>query len=117
LNKKTEDEALLKVLHDLDVEMLSISPDDDRLRRFAATRHPDLMRYMHERNAALYSGDEARIRAVCRDWAEFELPEHPEVFRGTVHRAITAIPILPPPFREQSKRWLEERGLRPEGDA
>jgi hypothetical protein len=117
MNKKSEDEGLLKALHDLDVEMLSINPEDDRLRAFAERRHPDLVRYMHERNAALYSGDEDRIRAVCRDWADFELPEHPEVFRATVHKAISAITILPPPFREQSRRWLEERGLRPEGDA
>jgi hypothetical protein len=117
LNKKTEDESLLKVLHDIDVDMLSITPDDARLRGFAEARHPDLLRYMQERNAALLSGEEDRIRAVCRDWAEYELPEHPEVFRATVHKAVTAITILPPPFREQSQRWLQERGLRPEGDA
>jgi hypothetical protein len=104
-------EAFRKVLHDIDVEMVSINPEDARLRDLAEARHPDLVRFFYERNAALLALDEARIRAVCRDWAGYELPEEPELFWPSVHKAITAVTILPRFFRLASKLWLAGRGL------
>ncbi len=62
-----------------------------------------------ERNAALLSLDEAQILAMCRRW-EVDLGTGEALWVG-VHKARTAIPTLPLEARQESHRWLTERGF------
>ncbi|HLI57645.1 MAG TPA: hypothetical protein VKY26_11520 [Actinomycetota bacterium] len=72
----------------------------------------DIDDFIAERNAALASLDEARIRAYYRRWSDGdELSPDPEVFWGSVHKAITNLVGLPRELRLRSKEWLEARGL------
>jgi hypothetical protein len=72
--------------------------------------------FIRERNEALASLDEARIRAYARKYNSW-VPDHPETFWRAVHKAITAIPELPLELRRKSKAWLEARGSQPWGDS
>lgn len=71
-----------------------------------------LAAYNRERDEALLSLDEARIRAFFRKWNEYEIPAEPAVFWGSVHKAVTGATNLPIEFRRASKAWLLERGFR-----
>ena len=73
----------------------------------------ELKQFLQERNAALLSLNEAKIRAVFRKWNEGqEMPRDTELFWASVHKAITACTALPFAFRSRSKAWLAERGLK-----
>lgn len=69
-------------------------------------------RFESERDAALLSLDEDRIRAMHRKWTGDELPTDAVLFWGSIHKAITGIATLPLAFRRESKRWLGGHGLR-----
>ncbi len=65
-----------------------------------------------ERNEALLSMDEAKIRAFYRKWNESDGPKDIEVFRAAVHKAITGNKDLPVEIRRASRTWLEDRKLK-----
>lgn len=67
--------------------------------------------FNRERNEALLSLDEAKIRAMVLKWNETEMPNG-EAFWGAVHKAITGVRTLPIEFRRKSKVWLDERGYK-----
>ncbi len=70
-----------------------------------------LAEFIAERDAALLSLDEARIRAFMLKFNEQEAPADPLVFWGSVHKAITGCLSLPIEFRRKSKAWLTEHEL------
>lgn len=70
----------------------------------------DLEQFKADRNEALLSLDEHKIRAMYKKWNGFDLNANPEVFWISVHKAITAALDLPDEFRQKSKTWLKERG-------
>lgn len=65
-----------------------------------------------ERNEALLSLDEAKIRAMVRKWNGIEMPLASLAFWGGVHKAITGCRDLPIEFRRKSKAWLDARSFR-----
>ena len=67
--------------------------------------------YIQERNEALLSLDESRIRAMIKEVSDAEMPTDPIVFWGAVHKAITGIESLPIEFRNKSKVWLDANDL------
>jgi hypothetical protein len=66
--------------------------------------------FMKERNEALLSLDEWKIRGYLKKWNGDVGPAHPEAFWRGVHKAITAIPGLPLERRLASKAWLDSHG-------
>lgn len=73
----------------------------------------ELQQFLNERNEALLSLDEAKIRAYMDKWSGPDYPLNkasPEVFWRAVHKAITGCISLPLEFRMKSKAWLDERG-------
>lgn len=72
----------------------------------------ELTEFNRERDEAFLSMDEQRIRAMFRKWNETEMPSHPVLFWGAVHKAVTGSINLPIEFRRKSKAWLTEHGLR-----
>lgn len=75
----------------------------------------DINQFIQERNAALLSLDEAKIRAYMEKYSGPDYPLNkatPEVFWRAVHKAITGCPSLPWEFRMKSKAWLDERGSK-----
>lgn len=69
-----------------------------------------------ERNEALLSMDEQKIRAMVKKWNGTDMPIHGLTFWGSVHKAITGNTALPLEFRKKSKQWLTERSLRSHDD-
>ena len=72
----------------------------------------EIEEFKADRNAALLSLNEKTIRDFHRKWNRTSLPSNPEVFWGSVHKAITGNTDLPLDFRRSSKRWLDERQLK-----
>ena len=73
--------------------------------------------FRRERNEALLSLDEKKIREFQRKWNGMELPADMELFWGAIHKAITGTEgDLPLEFRKKSKAWLTERGLESHDD-
>ncbi|SRR6266542_946183 len=68
--------------------------------------------FLRERNEALASLDETRIRNFFRKWNSKEMPSNLIVFWGSVHKAITGSTDLPFDLRLKSKQWLDERGFQ-----
>lgn len=78
-----------------------------------------IQEFVKERNAALLSMDEEKIRAMFRKWGgpgSRELPTDPVSFWGAVHKAVTGVTSFPIEFRQKSKKWLDEHGLRSHDD-
>lgn len=71
----------------------------------------ELDQFLKDRNEALLSLDETKIRAYMEKYGEADaLPkDKPEVFWRGVHKAITGCKDLPIEFRRKSKAWLAER--------
>lgn len=65
-----------------------------------------------ERNEALLSMDEQRIRAFVMKWNGTIMPSNPISFWGAVHKCITGVKTLPIEFRRESFKWLTKRGYR-----
>lgn len=80
------------------------------------TPRTDLDLFRQERNEALLSLDEEKIRAFCRKWQGQEMPQNKKLFWGGVHKAITGISSLPLEFRQQSKDFLTGLGLHSHDD-
>jgi hypothetical protein len=72
----------------------------------------DFKTMIAERNAALLSLDEQKIRAYAKKYgARFPGSNDPVVFWGAVHKARTAIPSLPAEAKKESKQWLTKHGM------
>lgn len=71
-----------------------------------------LEQFKRERDEALLSLDESRIREFFHAWNGVEMPRTSNLFWGAVHKAITGNTGLPLEFRGRSKAWLQDRGLR-----
>lgn len=69
----------------------------------------DAAEWLRERNDALLSLDEARIKAYMRKYGLPVLP-NPEVFWRAVHKARTAITSFPAEEKQKSKAWLFAHG-------
>lgn len=69
----------------------------------------DLDQFLKDRNEALLSLEEKKIRQYLRKYGQ-EPHKNPSVFWMAVHKAITACTALPKDFRQKSKAWLEIRG-------
>lgn len=71
-----------------------------------------IAQFNQERNGALLSMDEQKIRAMVKKWNGTDMPDHPLTFWGGVHKAITGVQSLPLEFRRKSKAWLDEHGFK-----
>lgn len=76
----------------------------------------EIQNFNRERNEALLSMDEDKIRAHHRKWAGEELPTNLFFFWTIIHKAITGQGSLPKEFRQRSKDWLDARELRSHDD-
>lgn len=78
----------------------------------------DLEQFKADRNEALLSLDETKIRAYCKKYnvmLGLSMPveaRNIDVFWMAIHKAITGCLDLPIEFRRKSKAWLEERGSK-----
>lgn len=70
----------------------------------------DMATFVKERNEALLSLDEGRIRDYLDKYNGHRGSPIIEVFWGGVHKAITGCNGLPIEFRQKSKTWLIEHG-------
>lgn len=75
-----------------------------------------LSEFKAERDEALLSLDEAKIRAFCAKWnpdrMTIAMQTDREVFWGAIHKAITGHTGLPLEFRKKSKLYLNSKGLQ-----
>jgi hypothetical protein len=76
----------------------------------------EISQFNKERNEALLSMEEQKIRDMVRKWNRTEMPSDMNIFWATVHKAITGAMSLPIEFRRKSKQWLDERGLKSHDD-
>ena len=72
----------------------------------------EIAKFNEERNTALLSMDEQKIRAMVRKWNGIEMPQKQIVFWCAVHKAITGAQSLPLEFRKKSKAWLDTFGFK-----
>ncbi len=75
-----------------------------------------LEEFKTERNAALLSLDEEKIRAMVLKYNGTVMPSDPEIFWGSVHKAITGCTSLPIEFRRRSKEYLDKHGIHSHDD-
>lgn len=71
-----------------------------------------LEEFKSARNTALLSLDEFIIRDFFEKFNNHKLPDDPEIFWGSIHKAITGCTDLPFEFRKESKAYLDAKGLR-----
>jgi hypothetical protein len=71
----------------------------------------EIENYVAERDEALLSLDEAKIRAMFLKFNGRDIEAKGDVFWGAMHKAITGATSLPIEFRKASKAYLTERGL------
>lgn len=71
-----------------------------------------LKRFVKERDEALLSLDEQKIRAFSKKY-EIQMPENETVFWAGVHKAITALKSAPIEQKTASIIWLAEHGFGP----
>ena len=69
-------------------------------------------KFVQERNEALLSLDEQKIRAYMRKYGVRFNPENEPVGWAGVHKAILGISSITPEQRERSEKWLVEHGFR-----
>lgn len=72
----------------------------------------EIILFNMERDAALLSLDEHKIRAIVKKFNNKEMPANMEVFWGSVHKAITGALSLPKEFRQKSKDYLTKHNLK-----
>ncbi|MDD6490281.1 MAG: hypothetical protein PUG48_10845 [Clostridia bacterium] len=66
--------------------------------------------FVKERNEALFSLDEEKIRAYAKKYC-VSLPENPKVFWGAVYKSIYNVTDAPQELKDKAKAWLEENGM------
>lgn len=72
----------------------------------------EIEQYVKERDEALMSLDNGKIKAFFAKFNGSGEPPRDDVFWVAVHKAITGASTLPIEFRRKSKVWLEERGFK-----
>jgi hypothetical protein len=77
-----------------------------------STATEQIAAFNRERDEALTSLDEHRIRAFFRKWNGKELPDEPLVFWGAIHKAITGATSILFETRLKSYEWLASRGFQ-----
>lgn len=73
----------------------------------------DMKNFVQERDAALLSLDEKRIKTYCRAWG-VPIPNSNEVFWRAVHKAVCNITSASTEQRRRSAQWLVAHGSTPE---
>ncbi|MDE7389521.1 MAG: hypothetical protein K2M82_01055 [Lachnospiraceae bacterium] len=71
---------------------------------------PKINNFVKERNEALFSLDERKIRAYAKKYG-IKLPTTEKGFWGGVYKAICNIPDAPPDLKQKAKEWLDDSGL------
>lgn len=69
----------------------------------------NLERFLEERNAALFSLDENRIKEYCRKHG-LQIPENKKVFWGAIYKSICNITDAPNEVVEIARQRLKEMG-------
>lgn len=72
----------------------------------------EIEQFKCDRNEALMSMDEGKIRAYMLKYNGNRGPSDPTVFWGAIHKAITGCLDLPKDFRQKSKDFLAKRGWK-----
>lgn len=71
-----------------------------------------IAQFNQERDEALLSMDEQKVRDMVKKWNGTVMPSHPLAFWGGVHKCITGNNSLPIEFRRKSKAWLDDHGFK-----
>jgi hypothetical protein len=72
-----------------------------------------IAQFVKERNEALFSLDEEKIRAFYGKWGDkAKLPTNPLVFWAGIHKAICNITSAPEDVKAKSRAWLKEHGFK-----
>ena len=66
--------------------------------------------FVKERNEALFSLDEEKIRAYSRKYG-ISLPDNPRVFWGSVYKAVLNITTVPDDVRIKAEQWLDKNNF------
>ena len=66
--------------------------------------------FVKERNEALFSLDEKKIRAYSRKY-KVPMSKHPTVFWASVYKAIANITNAPEDLKAQAEEWLDSHGF------
>ena len=66
--------------------------------------------FVKERNEALFSLDETKIKAYAKKYG-IPLPSEPLAFWGGVYKAICTIASAPDELKTTARKWLSERGM------
>lgn len=69
--------------------------------------------FVKERNDAMLSLDERKIRNYCRKYG-VPMPANDTVFWAGVHKARIEISAATEEQREESRKWLIEHGFKPD---
>lgn len=71
--------------------------------------------YVKERNEALFSLDEAKIRAFMRKYnVRFPAANNKIVFWAGIYKSICNIPSAPEDVRKQASEWLKNHNMSEE---
>lgn len=73
----------------------------------------NMQKFIRERNEALLSLDEQKIRAYMKKYGVYFGPKNETVWWAGVHKAILGISSITPEQRERSEKWLIEHGFHP----
>ena len=71
-----------------------------------------LKKYVKERNKAMFSLDEKKIKAFCRKWG-VPIPENENVFWAGVHKVILHTTASTDAQKAHSLLWLVMHGFSP----
>ena len=69
-----------------------------------------LAQYKKERNEALFSLDEAKIKHFAAKW-RVPMPLYSKAFWGGIYKAVLAIPECPNDVQKKAKAGLKELGM------
>ena len=72
----------------------------------------DFTDFIRERDSALRSLDEEKIKAYMAKWCA-RYPENTQVFWASVHKARLGITSFTEEEKEISRKWLREHGFKP----
>lgn len=72
---------------------------------------PSIETFIKERNEALFSFDEKKIRAYCKKY-DVPMPENPIAFWAAICKAICNIKNAPHEIRRKASEWLKENNFR-----
>ncbi len=76
-------------------------------------RVPNIKDFVKERNEALFSLDEEKIKTFIKKYG-LRVSENPKIFWASVYKAVYNITTTPPEIKEKAKKWLDENGMSTE---